>query len=154
MNLPAAFNVVPRIADQRNLVENGLIHAEVGRDVARLVTTMEHLALRLHVGVEPGLGLGCAGERGDGNGVVHREAGVTGANQSVHLSSRQSRLKLNFKTSHKVAVFFTLHRAENFTFRRSHTNLPASLLLSQATAPMTRRRMKHFIFGREAWRGF
>ena len=91
--LPAAFHVVPRIANQSDLVENGLIDAEVGSDVAGRVTTMEHLTLRFNVGVEPGLGLGSAGESGDGNGVVHGKAGVPRSDQGVDFSGWQRGLK-------------------------------------------------------------
>ena len=91
--LPAAIYVVPRVTNEGDLVEDGLVNAEVGRHVAGLVATMEHLALGFLVGVEAGLGLGAARETGRGNGVVHGIAGIAGSNQRVHFGSRQSRLR-------------------------------------------------------------
>ena len=169
--LPAAFHVVPRIADQSDLVENGLIDAEVGSDVAGLVAAMEHLALRFNVGVESGLGLGSAGESGNGNGVVHGKAGVPRSDQGVDFGGWQRGLKLipinswtklatippllplflllvGLLRCYVLNVEILLRTKDNIrenvglydTFRRSQTNFPAILLLSQATAPMTRKK--------------
>ena len=66
-NLPLAINVVPGVADQSDLVEDGGVDAEVTGLVSVEVTSMEDLALGINIGVEAGLVLGGTVELGLGD---------------------------------------------------------------------------------------
>jgi len=91
----AAVDVVPFVADQGDLVEDGRVDAQVVGDVALQVATMEDLASGLSVGIETWSTLGRARERGAGNGVVGRiSVGTLGRLNDGHFGGLERRLQV------------------------------------------------------------
>ena len=86
-------DIVPGIADQRDLVKESAVDAQVASHVHILVTAVEHLALCFLIGVEPRLGFGRTAESRVGNVVQHRENGVPGSDQCLNFLRGQSRFQ-------------------------------------------------------------
>ena len=89
---PRTIDVVPGVAHQRDLAEDGGVDTQVRCLVTVDVASMENLALSVDIGVESGLAVLTASTVGVRNSIVGGIGGVSRSQQRLDFSGSQSRL--------------------------------------------------------------